>query len=140
MTSPPVFLDANVLVYALDESGDFYTNTVACIQQLLDDGAVLCTSHHVIEEVVHIARRVSGVAASEVVEEIDKLPGLTLVEPDATIDFAKRFASLVDRTGMGVNDALLLQLLLDAGIRRLFSYDKQFTQRAVQVGIQLVSV
>lgn len=135
MASSQVFLDANVLVYALDETNDRYYEVVTEIQRLLDSDVTLCTSHHVIEEVLHIAHKISGVTAVEVVKEIGKIPGLVLIEPDAVLAFAERYAALSDKLHMGVNDALLLQLMLDAGIIQLFSYDKQFNNRAVDLGI-----
>lgn len=137
-TNTQVFLDANVLVYAFDETSDYHKGTVACIQQLLDDGVTLCTSHHVIEEVLHIVRRISDVKASVVTTKISSIPNLVLVEPDATIAFAVRYAKLSDKLQMGINDALLLQLILDAGIGTLFSYDKQFINCAKQVKISHV--
>ncbi len=137
--SSQVFLDANVLVYALDKTSEKHARTVAYIQQLLDAGVLLCTSHHVIEEVLHIARKISDYDASEVVEEISKIPDLVLVEPDATIEFAGRYAILSDELSMGVNDALLLQLMLDADISRLFSYDKQFVNKAAQLHIEHIA-
>ena len=141
MISPQVFLDANTLVYALDETGDRYDEVVRLVQKLLDDGAILCTSHHVIEEVVHIAGKISAVAATDVIKEVAKITGLVIIEPDATLSFAERYAALSDAQNMGVNDELLLQLMLDAGIERLFSYDKQFVNRATVLGIQpIVSV
>jgi predicted nucleic acid-binding protein len=138
MASSQVFLDANAIVYALDETSDRYTEVVALIQRLLNEGVTLCTSHHVIEEVVYIARKVSSGTASEIVNEIGKIPDLVLVEPDAVLAFAERYAALSDRLQMGVNDALLLQLMLDAGVTRLFSYDKQFLNRAANLDIEQV--
>ena len=138
MSSSQVFLDANALVYALDETNDHYDEVVMLIQQLLDEGVTFCTSHHVIEEVVHIARRIGMTTAAEVIKEIGKIPDLILVEPDAMLAFAERYAELCDRLHMGINDALLLQLMLDAGITRLFSYDKQFLNRASELGVKPV--
>src|SRR5690242_10279730 len=140
MSSSQVFLDANALLYALDETSVQYREVVACIQQLLDNDVTLCTSHHVIEEVLHIAHKIGGTSTVEVVEEINKIPGLVLIEPDATIAFAERYAAVSDTMRMGVNDALLLQLMLDAGINRLFSYDKRFVNRAADLGIEQVHV
>ena len=139
MTDAQVFLDANAIIYALDETSDQYTEAVNVIQKLLNDGVTLCTSHHVIEEVLHVARRVSGASATQVIEEISKIPDLVLVEPDAVLAFAERYSALSDKLHMGVNDALLLQLMLDAGITSLFSYDKQFVNRAVGLGIKQVA-
>jgi predicted nucleic acid-binding protein len=138
MPSSQVFLDANVLVYALDETNDRYDEVVTHIQRLLDEGVTLCTSHHVIEEVIHIIRRISTTTAHEVVKEISKIPDLVLIEPDAVLAFAERYAALCDVQHMGVNDALLLQLMIDAGIDRLFSYDKQFLNRAASLDIKSV--
>lgn len=138
MTSSQVFLDANAIVYALDKTSAQHSSTVACIQRLLNENVTLCTSHHVIEEVLHIARKIGNTDVSEVVKEIGGIPSLVLVEPDAVLAFAKRYAKLSDRLHMGVNDALLLQLMLDAGITRLLSFDKQFTIRAESLGIELV--
>lgn len=140
MTDAQVFLDANVLVYALDKTSEHHSDTVVLIQKLLNDGVTLCTSHHVIEEVLHIARKIKADTAntSEVVEEISKVPDLVLIEPDANLEFARRYAALSESLHMGINDALLLQLMLDAGIFRLFSYDKQFANQASQLHIQQV--
>jgi predicted nucleic acid-binding protein len=138
MTNSQVFLDANVLVYALDETSEQYATVVSLVQRLLDEDVTLCTSHHVIEEVLHIARKIGGTTTSEVVREIGRIPDLVLIEPDAVLAFAERYAALSDKLGMGVNDALLLQLMLDAGITRLFSYDKQFVNRATSLGIESV--
>ena len=136
MTSSPVFLDANALIYTLDETSERHAGTVACMQRLLSENVTLCTSHHVIEEVLHIARKIGDTGAKKVVKEISKIPGLVLIEPDAVLAFAERYAALSDKLHMGVNDALLLQLMLDAGITRLLSYDKQFIDRANSLNIE----
>lgn len=138
-SSAQVFLDANALIYALDETSTLYSDVVTAIQRLLDNGVTLCTSHHVIEEVLHIARRVSGTTALEVVTEISKIPALVLVEPDAVLAFAERHASLSDNLNMGINDALVLQLMIDAGITQLFSYDKRFVNLAATLGIEQIT-
>jgi predicted nucleic acid-binding protein len=139
--SSPVFLDANVLVYVLDETSEPYAETVTLIQQLLREEISLCTSHHVIEEVLHVVQKIqqSGIEPSQVVEEIGRIPGLILIEPAADLDFAKRYAKLSEQLNMGINDALLLQLMIDAGISRLFSYDKKFVSKASTIGIESIA-
>lgn len=57
----------------------------------------------------------------------------------STLAFAERYAILSDKFHMGVNDALLLQLILDAGITRLFSYDKQFVRQALKLGVEQIT-
>lgn len=137
----PVFLDANAIIYALDETSEFYDQTVETIQRLLKDGSELCTSHHVLEEVIHVAVKATGgkTMASAVVNEVAKIPGLVLVEPAADLAFAKRYAKLCQDHNLGVNDALLLQLMLDSGLTQLFSYDKQFTTKAAKLGVASVA-
>lgn len=134
-TSPPVFLDANVIIYALDKTSEPHLAVTAQIQ---DDGSTLCTSHHVIEEVLHVVQKLpqTGITPTQVVGEIMKIPDLVLVEPAANIDFANRYASLCERLIMGINDALLLQLMIDSGISRLFSYDTQFSAKVTPLGME----
>lgn len=136
----PVFLDANAILYALDETSEFYGQTVATIQKLLRDGNELCTSHHVIEEVVHVAVKSTAGKTKPVavMAEIAKIPDLILIEPAADLEFAKRYAKLCEDHKLGINDALLMQLMLDSGITLLFSYDKPLASKAEQLGIQRV--
>jgi predicted nucleic acid-binding protein len=140
MANQPVFLDANVLIYALDTTSKPYAETVAQIQHLLDENTQLCTSHHVIEEVLHIVQKLkpAGVTLSRVVDEIAEIPNLVLIEPWAEISFAKRYATLSEKLSMGVNDALLLQLMIDSGLSRLYSYDAKFLNKASRVGIEAI--
>jgi predicted nucleic acid-binding protein len=135
MTRSQVFLDANAIIYAFDETSPHFAATVAKLQQLQQSDTIVCTSHHVIEEVIHVMRK-ADINAVEVVQAISTIPNLVLVEPDATLVFAEKYAKLSDDLLMGVNDALLLQLLLDAGINQLLSYDKQFVSRAAKLGIE----
>lgn len=128
----PVFLDANAIIYALDESSTYFEATVRVVQGVLESGAYLCTSHHVIEEVIFvIVRSTDGrITAPQVVEEIAKIPNLVMIEPAAKLEFAERYASLSHEHNMGVNDALLLQLMIDGGIKSLLTYDKKFANKA----------
>lgn len=137
----PVFLDANVILYALDQTSEYYDQTVATIQQLIKDSSELCTSHHVLEEVIYVAvKSTSGKTKPvEVVNEITKIPGLVLIEPTADLIFAKHYAKLCEDHNLGVNDALLLQLMLDSGLNQLFSCDRQFTAKAAKLGIACVA-
>ncbi len=141
MANLVVFLDANVLVYSIDKTSEQHVEVVDIIQRLLDERTILCTSHHVIEEVLHIVQRIpqSNTSLSKVVEEINKIPDLTLIEPATNIEFARRYALLSQKLNAGVNDALILQLMLDSGISRLFSYDKKLLKQAKSLGIEQVT-
>ncbi len=133
-------LDANVLVYYLDETADNHVATIERLQRLVDAQEQPVTSHHVIEEVLFVLSKLSPAANLEkAVIRIGKIPGLILVEPSPNIEFSMRYAALSQKFAMGLNDALLLQLMLDADIKRLFSYDKQFVNRAAKLHIEQVA-
>lgn len=133
-----VFIDANVLVYFLDQSASQHKSVVAILQKLIDAGASLFTSHHVIEEVLFIVSRLSGNkdALSTAVKDIAAIPSLNLVEPAADFNFAKAYVELYKSSKVGINDTLLLQLILDAGITVVFSYDQKFLKQANKLGIK----
>lgn len=133
-------LDANVLVYYLDETSDYYEDVIARLQKLVDQQEQLATSHHIIEEVLFIFSKTDPSAdLANVVSRISILPSLILVEPSPSIDFAKRYAKLSKELKAGVNDALILQLMLDADITNLFSYDKKLVSQASKLNIEQVT-
>ncbi len=135
-----VLLDANVLVYYLDETSDSHVLTTDLLQELVDDDEQLVTSHHIIEEVLFILSRIdSGIDLTRVVEKISKLPNLILAEPSPSIDFAMRYAQLSEKLKAGVNDALILQLVLDAGITKMFTFDKKLQKDARTLNIEQVT-
>jgi len=135
-----VLLDANVLVYYLDETSDNHVLTIDLLQKLVDDDQQLVTSHHIIEEVLFILSKIDpGVELTRVVEKISKLSNLILAEPSPSIDFAMRYARLNDKLKVGVNDALILQLVLDAGITKIFTFDKKLQKDAQNLNIEQVT-
>lgn len=132
-----IFIDANAIIYALDKTNELYEHAVKIIQKLQEKEAIICTSHHVIEEVLHIVQRIPHIDStlSDTVEEIAKIPNLLLIEPGANLDFAKRFAVLSQNFYLEVNDALILQLILDTNITKLFSYDQKLIKSAAKLNI-----
>jgi predicted nucleic acid-binding protein len=135
-----VLLDANVLVYFLDETADRHMEVISTLQRLVDESEQPVTSHHIIEEVLFVLSKYDSSAnLGEAVERISCLPDLILIEPPAHLDFAKRYVLLSHMSNMGLNDVLLLQLMLDAGIKKLFSYDKKFADKSAAAGINIVS-
>ncbi len=134
-----ILLDANVLIYYLDETSDNHTPTINLLQKLIDDDEQLVTSHHIIEEVLFILSKIdSDIDLTRVVEKISKLPTLILVEPSPSIDFAMRYAQLSQKLKVGVNDTLILQLILDANITKMFTFDKKLQQNAQVLNIEQV--
>jgi len=135
-----ILLDANVLVYYLDETADNHRVVVNTLQKLVNDQGQLVTSHHIIEEVLFIFSKTdSNADLVNVVYRISKLPNLILVEPSPSIDFASRYAKLSTELNAGINDALILQLMLDADIARIFSYDKKLLNQAKKLSIEQVT-
>jgi predicted nucleic acid-binding protein len=135
-----ILMDANALIYFLDETADQHQEVIQKMQQLVDDQEQLVTSHHVIEEVLFVLSKYDSTASLEAaVEKIGAIPELMLVEPSPNVLFARRYAVLSKQLNMGLNDALLLQLMLDAGINQLFSYDKKFLNKAMSMGVNGVS-
>ena len=132
-----VLLDANVIIYYLDETAEKNAETVCLLQNLIDEQEQLVTSHHVIEEVLFVLSKIQpGADLVKAVHRISEIPGIILAEPSPNLAFAERYAALREKLQMGINDALILQLMLDAGITTLFSYDKQFISRATDLGIK----
>ena|SRR5579884_677938 len=135
-----VLLDANVLIYYLDETAEKNAETVALLQNLVDEQEQLVTSHHVIEEVLFTLSKIQPDAdLIKAVHRVGEIPGLILAEPSPHLAFAERYAALIEKLQMGINDALLLQLMLDADITSLFSYDRQFASRATNLGIKQIA-
>jgi len=135
-----VLLDANVLVYYLDETSDNHVLTIDLLQELIDDDEQLVTSHHIIEEVLYIFSRIDpGIDLTRIVEKISKLPNLILAEPSPSIDFAMRYSQLSEKLKAGVNDALIMQLVLDAGITKIFTFDKKLQRDAQTLNIEQVT-
>ncbi|HJQ09222.1 MAG TPA: type II toxin-antitoxin system VapC family toxin [Candidatus Saccharimonadales bacterium] len=134
----PVFIDANVLIYFLDETATQHEQVVSTLQRLHDTQTSLYTSHHVLEEVLFIVSRLSKDKdiISVAIQQIADIPNLNLVEPAADFGFALSYAKLYKSSKIGINDTLLLQLMLDADIKRLFSYDEKFLKQADSLTIQ----
>ncbi len=101
------------------------------MQKLVDGQAELFTSHHVVEEVLFIVNKLAGAAnLPAAVRTIAELPGLSLIEPDTDMAFAARYTALVEKAHLGVNDALLVQLMLDNNLHHLFTFDQPLLRRA----------
>ncbi len=134
---PPVFIDANVFVYFLDETATQHASTITMLQKLADNQVELYTSHHVIEEVLFIISKLTNMpgALETAVATIAELPGLSLIEPDPDLAFAARYIKLIKQAKLGINDALLIQLMLDVGLQHIFTFDIPLLKRAKPLGI-----
>ena len=113
---------------------------MSVIQRLIRQNATLCTSHHVNEAVLRVARKISRSKTQlmDVMRKVSVIADLVFIELQAAIDFTNRYAELADTMNMGLNDARLLQLMVDAGIK-LLSYDKQLVASTTKLHIELIS-
>jgi predicted nucleic acid-binding protein len=131
-----VFLDANIFVYYLDRTSNYHAQTMETLQRLIVQKYNLYTSHHVLEEVLHVmSKLVDKADLTKALAEINTIPGLNLVEPETSLEFEKRYLSLYQRSNVGINDCLLLQLMLDSKIDSLSSFDQKFTKLADECSI-----
>jgi predicted nucleic acid-binding protein len=135
-----ILLDANVLIYFLDETSDFHPYVLGKLQEIEDEQEQIVTSHHIIEEVLFILSKVQlDSKLNLAIDKISNIPGIILAEPSASIDFARRYALLSKKHKLGINDALILQLMLDANISHLYSYDNKLTESAHRLGLHTIS-
>jgi predicted nucleic acid-binding protein len=135
-----VFLDANVLLYYLDSGSPHHTQTEDTLSHLIEVGAALCTSHHALEEVLHVTLQVFGVeAVADALEDISKIPGLYLMEPMADFAFAQRYTKLLESVNIGLNDCLILQLMLDNDITDLYTYDEKLARAATALNLSCIT-
>jgi predicted nucleic acid-binding protein len=141
-SSGQIFLDANVFVYFFDETSELHDDAVSKLEHLSHtDGAGFYTSHHVVEEVLFAASRfLSGKHEVErLAERLTAMPNVNLVEPLAELAFVERYVALWGKAKCGLNDALLLQIMLDRCISKVFSYDVALLSQAQKLGLEDVS-
>ena len=131
-----VFLDANVLLHYLDNSSTHHKQVQQQIVLYMEENRTLYTSHHVLEEVLHITASVFGVdSLQQALNDIAAISHIEFIEPAPTIDFAHRYIHLRDSANIGLNDCLLLQLMLDNDIALLYTYDQKLAAAAQTLGI-----
>ncbi|WP_236973893.1 type II toxin-antitoxin system VapC family toxin [Membranihabitans maritimus] len=135
-----VFLDANVLIYYLDESSDRQGDVVEKLQFLIGESSELYTSHHVIEEVLHIIFKLTGDKSllRKAVRQIETIPNIRLIEPPLNFDFATKYADLFTSSKVGINDTLLIQLMVEGKISSLFTYDKKMQREISSLEIEVI--
>lgn len=134
-----VFLDANVLLYYIDASSPHHQSVVETLTSLIEAGTKLHTSHHALEEVLHVTLSVFGTdAVRGALNDISAIPGLLLIEPAPVFEFAERYTTLLATTNVGLNDCLLLQLMLDNNITHLYTYDQKLAAAATALNISCI--
>lgn len=136
----PVFLDANVLLYYLDTSSPHHLQVLETLTQLIEVGTQLHTSHHTLEEVLHVTLNVFGAAnVRGALDDISAIPSLTLIEPAPDFEFAERYTKLLESVNVGLNDCLILQLMLDNDITHLYTYDEKLARATNTLNISNIT-
>ena len=98
-----VFLDANTLIYYLDETAEKNIATVRQLQKIIDEQEQVVTSHHVVEEVLFVISKIQpDINLSKVVQRISEIPGIIFVEPAPNLVFAERYARLSNDLNWGL--------------------------------------
>ena len=140
MTEPATqafFIDANVFVYYLDPNTPQHLEVCTTLEEILNSDTAAYTSHHVIEEVLRsiflITRSAQMVQAA--VHQLASMDEVVFVEPEASFDFARKYTRLFHSVSVGLNDCLLLQLMLDSGITHLYTYDEKLARAAIALGL-----
>ena len=118
-SSPPAFLDTNVLVYAL---GDDRARTPVA-EALLERGGVI--SVQVLNELAAVAHRKLGMSWDDVTEVVEVMR--TLCPSPRPIMWAlhTQALALAARDGYHIYDALIVAAALDSGCTTLYSEDMQ---------------
>ncbi len=124
-TDGPVFLDANVFIYAM---GADETRRAACANLLLKVARAeiaATTSAEVIQEVLHVVgRRRGGAAAASAAESA---LGICEEVLPVTADNMRRAAKLLRlHGGLSVRDAVQAAVMRGAGLHRIVSADRGF--------------
>jgi len=118
-SSPPAFLDTNVLVYAL---GDDRARTPVA-EALLERGGVI--SVQVLNELAAVAHRKLGMSWDDVTEVVEVMRTLCPSPRPITWALHTQALALAARDGYHIYDALIVAAALDAGCTTLYSEDMQ---------------
>ena len=135
------FIDANVFLYYLDPVAPQHAEVCTTLENLLNSDATTYTSHHAIEEVLHttflLSRNTQVVQSAA--KQLSTIPAVSFIEPEESFDFAHRYAQLFHNASVGLNDCLLLQLMLDNNITHLYTYDEKLARAASTLNIRSIT-
>jgi predicted nucleic acid-binding protein len=115
-SAPPVFFDANVLLYLASE--DEWRAGIA--EALLLAGGTI--SVQILNEIANVLRRKRGASWPATIEFIERLQGLLDVVP-LTLSIHKEGLRLAQRHRLAVYDGMVVAAALNAGCNVLLSED-----------------
>ena len=121
-----MFVDANVFIYLLTDSGKQGESSKKYIQRVVKGEQRAVTSVAVIDEVVfaiYSMRNYDLTIAAKIWEKLNKIPNLKI------LDITKRVSGRVPeciKQGLEPTDAVHLATMKEHGISVICSYDKHF--------------
>lgn len=127
-------LDANLLLYASDESSVWHDRAKSFLHDRVEDGDILCLTWPVLLAYQRIATHpsifsnpLSFARAWDNVQQLIQLPRARVIrETDSFASDYHRVGSAVSATGNLVPDAHIATILLQNGVRRMYSADSDF--------------
>jgi len=144
MAADPVSLDTSFVVAAMLDAHPAHAASLACLGQLVDEGAPLCTSLQVCREfIVALTRAPIGGREYTTVEAMecldDWLGAAALLIEDRSV--AKRWEKLVETykvRGKQVHDTNIVATMLAHDVHRLVTRNPADFERYVPEGLRIV--
>jgi predicted nucleic acid-binding protein len=134
MTSD-VFLDTNILLYALVPDSTFNTDRrLATAEKLLADGGVI--SVQVLSEFSDVARRKLGKSWSGISELLNATEVLCGPAVPLTAELHKAAVKIAERYGFRIYDSMIVAAAAQAGCTTVYSEDMQHGQMVEGVRIE----
>ena len=129
MSAERVFIDTNVLIYALSDDA----SKAERVENLLDAGGTI--SVQVLNEMTNVMRRKLRMEWAEVLDVLNMVRGLFMVVPN-TLGIHKAGLALAQQHSLSIYDAMLVAAALDSECTVLWSEDMQDGFRIGQLEIR----
>jgi predicted nucleic acid-binding protein len=143
MSDDRCMVDTNVLVYSLYETDDRYEACMSLLERGQAGDVPLCVSSQILVElyaVITDPRRVtSDFLPNEALEAVSGILAMTNLTRLATPpDLVSRWIRLVEAhpvTRGAIFDVQLVATMLAAGVRRIYTYDKNHFERFEEIEV-----
>ncbi len=125
-----VYVDTNILIYLLEDTGDTSTKTADIFERLKSQGHVFASS------VLSITEFMAGTTGGTL-EMLRSIPGLSFHQIEESV--ATKAALLQRESTLRIGDALHLATALDMNCEVLFTNDKKFSKiAATYIKVQMI--
>lgn len=132
---PLVFVDTSAWWAYFDRDDQWHARAVETMRTIVESRMALVTTDHVLDEVATgLLRRAGHRVAVQAGAGILKSPSVVLVFVDEEIfRDAWRTFEKHDRMGWSLTDCISMGVMRGRGIRRVFSFDSDFTKMGFEV-------